>query len=142
MLALALLTGCCFHLIALEPFRKLPLDEQIRQFREGIRHDCLIREGGESLYLDAIAAHGLEAADAMTKLLINPDPDFPIEDVMHILTDVHTDGTDLRSHQCVQVLETIAQTTKDHYIRRLATRTLDTIRTFDPKSVRRSGRFP
>jgi hypothetical protein len=72
--------------------------------------------------LAEMADDGVEAADAMTQLLMHPasHPYFPRQDAIVELKLVQIHGTDLRRHQCVGVLSSLAASDPDPLIRKSA----------------------
>jgi hypothetical protein len=67
----------------------------------------------QSAVLLRIADHGYAAADAMKELLAHPTPYFPMQDAITVLRFVHASGNNLRGHEVMRALETIATTSAD-----------------------------
>ncbi len=88
-----------------------------------------MRSAGVSLYLSEMADDGVEAADAMTELLKHPKlhPYFPRPDAIDEIKLVQIHGTDLRRHECVAVLSSLAEVDLDPLVRKKAREALDAI---------------
>jgi hypothetical protein len=134
---LAVVSGCCSHWVDIKTFRYSSLAEQIREYERGFREGCIPREGGQATLLTEMSTHGLDSADAMTNLLKHPSPDFPLEDAMDVLEFVHWLGTDLRNHESMRVLASIAETASDPEVRTKAKETLENIKNHVPRGALR-----
>src|SRR5262245_22392374 len=106
-MVMSVLSACCFHRIDLEVFGRSTLDQKLAAYEKAISERCLYSEKGA--LLRAIAAHGYPAADAMVERLVQPRPQFPIEDAIAALESIHWKGTDLRNHEAMRVLERVAE---------------------------------
>jgi hypothetical protein len=134
---LAVLSGCCSHWVDIETFRQSSLAQQIREYERGLREGCIRREGGQPALLTEMSTHGLDSADAMTNLLKHPSPDFPLKDAMDVLVNVHYLSADLREHESMRVLASLAETAPDPAIRARAKETIDKIKNYDLSRPRR-----
>jgi hypothetical protein len=137
---LATLSGCCSHWVDIETFRQSPLQQQIREYERGLRERCIPREG-KGLLVAAIAGHGLESAEAMTELLRHPSPLFPLEDAVEVLELVHIGGTDLRNHESMRALATLADTASSPEVRARAKEAFEAIQTHKPGELLRRPRI-
>jgi hypothetical protein len=134
---LAVLGGCCSHWVDIETFRQSPLAQQIPEYERGFREGCIPREGGQAALLTAMSTHGLDSADVMTNLLKHPSPDFPLEDAMDVLVNIHYLSADLREHESMRVLASLAATAPNPAIRARAQETLEKIKNYHPGRARR-----
>jgi hypothetical protein len=121
-----LLAGCCLHRIDLDTFRQAPLPSQIKQYETAMAKGCIRLE--QPLLLDAIAAHRLDAVEAMVELLKHPNQNFPLPDAIDVIELIHFGGTDLRGNEVMVLLDQIAHQSTDPEVRDSAKRAAEEIR--------------
>ncbi|SRR6266540_577601 len=135
LIAASVFAGTCCH-VSLDAFRKSSLSSQIAQYEEAIAGQCITND--KMTLLEIIASHGCEAGDTMTDLLKQPNPNFPLQDVMTVLTFVHSGGCDLRHHAAMTALRRLSETAADPAIRASAQNTVAAISRYDPTTRKSS----
>jgi len=110
--------GCCSMDVSPHDFKNLPLDEQVKKWRQWHAAGC----GGSEIshwYLDGMAQHGQPAADAMVPFLITSDPTFPQMDAI-VVVRFASYGANLRNHPATAQLRVLLTDSPDPYIRKAA----------------------
>jgi hypothetical protein len=124
--------ACCSVDLDLNKFRGQALTEQIAQYETANNKGCHIE--GRTAYLQMIADHGYQAAEAMQDFLYHPRASFSVADASYVLLLVHLGGFDLRSHDSLKALDWAAVRSSERPARQEAARVAAKIRASPPGS--------
>lgn len=124
------LSGCCVHghLIDQDLFAGSTLEDKIDLYNDAIRRKCVTNDMLQ--LLSKIASHGEPAADAMTALVREPDPNFPLDHAMTAFAFTRFEGVALLQHEGMRELRHLADDHPDPRIRNLAQSTIDDIEAY------------